>query len=544
MFVREIGHRYVGGVGDASAIGDAEEEIKAAEKAALENRRAEVVARIHGRGRMTAYERVKALFDDAPIWYLGAMMSWAGEREKSPGLGVICAFGAVMERMCIVIANDNTVSAGVWWPGTAEKIQRAQAMAQRLHIPVIYLVECAGLYLPEQAYAFGGTYGAGGIFESQARLNRAGIVQLAGIFGDCIAGGGYMPLLCDKIVMTESATICIGGTSLNRFAHGVEAQRLGGAEVHVHLSQCAEARVCRDEDAIAWLREAMRSLPCSAHAFYRIAEPVEPVLPLTDLYHFIPRDVSQAFDMVEVIARLVDGGQVQILGEGEGDEIFAALGTVLGLGVVFIGNRGVATKDRCGRLCSGNLLYRGGIEKIKRVSRAAADDGVPVVYMQDVSGFEIGESAEKEGLLKHGAALLRTLTEEGIGSLTIILRKASGAGYYAMKGAPFRPGWTVGTALSRLEVMNPETLASTMYDAKISRAAGEQRDALMAQKEALIAKQESEADVVSAISRGDMDTFVALSSLRTLVESYVSACWQGMGRAVKPHRLWSLCSEF
>ena len=543
MLFTSIGHDIRPDHDNAEAIQRQESCVSADKRRIGDDRAQATVSRIHARGRMTAQERVAALCDDEP-WLLGEYLGFDRDDEKRPWrLGVLCALGTVCGRKAMIVANDNTVAAGSWWPGTAEKIVHALEAARRLRIPVIYLVECAGLYLPHQDRTFAGPHGAGDIFNTQAQLNRAGIVQLAAIFGDCIAGGGYMPLLCDKIAMTEQATMCIGSPAMAAIAKAASRDPVGTTGVHVHLSGCAESRVPDDAAAIAKLREWIALTPTPACDFYRLDEPIEPAYSIEDLYHLVPADPARSFDMEQVIARLADGSQVQWIEPETGRGILAALCLCDGLPVVIIANSADATVSEMGTPRAGCILYRDDIQKLRRTVENAHSDGIPVVWLQDVSGFDIGADAEKDGLLRYGAALLRELSRDEIDTpphLTIVLRKASGAGYYAMKGAPFHPAITVATVVSRIEVMAPQTLAGALYDRKIAGIpeGDPRRAAVESQKADTVRAQNEAAMPHKAAMRGDVDDVVPLRDLRRGVIAFVQAAWQAV-RPAKPARLWA-----
>ncbi len=553
LFFKSIGSEMIKNAGDADEIRSQEQQIAADLDRIATERPASVLKRIADRGRMTAQQRVETLCDsDCKIWYFGEYQGF--ERESNTGhkpwrLGVICALGQIEGRQSIIIANDNTVAAGSWHPGTPEKIQRAQKMALYLNIPVFYLVECAGLYLPDQDKTFAGATGAGAIFEMQAQLNRAGVLQVAAVFGDCVAGGGYMPLLADKIVMTEQATICIGGNALNQSSKGMVGDRLGGPDIHVHISGCADQRAKDDAAAIEKLREWATLMPSSAAYYYRMSEPVESPYSIDDLYKLLPADISKSYSIAQIISRLADSGMVQVLYENSGNEIYTVLTLVDGLPVIFIASNPEQTQsENDGTIHAGSILYKDAIIKMHRVCEDAREDGIPVVWLQDVAGFDIGYEAERQGLLKYGAMLLRELSSRQPTDpphLCILLRKASGAGYYAMKGSPFHPAWIVGTALTYLEVMSPETLADTMYQKKLqslndSPESISKRAAIEAARSELIARQTDASKPQNAAIRGDIDCIVPLAQLRNLVISFVRCAYQSGNKPRKPQRLWSI----
>ncbi|MCA9718061.1 MAG: propionyl-CoA carboxylase, partial [Myxococcales bacterium] len=271
-------------------------------------------ARVHKKGKLTARERLERLKDPGTrIFEVGTFVNHGltfGENGlRSPGAGVVTAFTRVEGRWCMVIANDNTVASGSWWPKTPEKIERAQTMALRLRLPTIYLVDCSGLFLPEQSKAFPGGTGAGHIFKMNSLLSASGVPQIAGVFGDCIAGGGYMPIISDRVYMTEQAYMVIAGAALIKGAKSqkITSLDIGGPEVHVHQSGCADVRVPDDEVLLDCIRRELRSLPSSGADFYRGgAGVIDPLYPAHELRGLLPVDHREAYDSTQVLARLCD----------------------------------------------------------------------------------------------------------------------------------------------------------------------------------------------------------------------------------------------
>jgi 3-methylcrotonyl-CoA carboxylase beta subunit len=239
---------------------------------------------------------------------VGTLVNWGrdfpGSRRKAPGAGVVTAFCRVASRWVMVIANDNTVASGAWWPLTPEKIARAQEMALRLRLPVVYLVDCSGLFLPEQSRSFPGRTGAGNIFRMNSELSANGVAQIAGVFGDCIAGGGYMPIISDRVYMTEAAYMVIAGAALIKGAksQALTSLDIGGPEVHVHLSACADVRVPDDQTCVARLRAEVEALPTSAVDFYRHGVHAEaPLLSSQELDRVMPLDHRETYDVRDMI---------------------------------------------------------------------------------------------------------------------------------------------------------------------------------------------------------------------------------------------------
>src|SRR5689334_1556114 len=270
------------------------------------------VARVHEKGKLTARERIERLRDpDSELHEVGTLVNH-GEKFgelSSPAAGVVTAFTRIAGRWCMVIANDNTVASGAWWPRTPEKIERAQTMALRLRVPTIYLVDCSGLFLPEQSKSFPGARGAGHIFKMNSLLSAHGVPQIAGVFGDCIAGGGYMPIISDRVYMTEQAYMVIAGAALIKGAKSqkITSLDIGGPEVHVHESGCADVRVPDDDTLLACLRRDVTRLPSSGAEFYRgDLGAIDPRFAPAELAGLIPTDHREAYDATQVLARLTD----------------------------------------------------------------------------------------------------------------------------------------------------------------------------------------------------------------------------------------------
>ncbi|HBP16561.1 MAG TPA: hypothetical protein DEA08_02045, partial [Planctomycetes bacterium] len=475
-----------------------------------------------------------------------------GGKLESPNAGVWCLFTRVAGRWALVIANDNTVASGSWWPRTPEKIERAQEMALRMRIPVIYLVDCSGLYLPEQSATFSGARGAGHIFTMNARLSAQGVPQIAGVFGDCIAGGGYMPIISDRVIMTEQAYMVIAGAALIKGAKSekITSLDIGGPEVHVHQSGCADVRVPDDEAALAWIRREIERLPEPAADYYRAdAAPAAPRFDPAELAGIVPTDHRVAYDPRQVLARLVDGSLFWELWPHMGQEIVVGVGRVGGLYAGFVLNDPglIPTPHQPGQKRPGGILYRDGIAKLSQFARACDSDGIPLIWLQDISGFDIGAEAERLGLLGWGSSLIYANSTQRTPVITVLLRRASGAGYYAMSGRPYEPVIQLSTPVSRLSVMEGRTLAIASYrtkldeDFEIKSDDPAEQEAIREGMKQVEERIERDMDPYVAARQLDTDEIVTLGELRGTLESLVELTYQTIGyRTVKNPRIWSL----
>ena len=514
------------------------------------------VDRVHNKGKLTARERLARLVDPGTRTFeVGTFVNY-GEvfpgDQKSPAAGVVTAFARVEDRWCMVIANDNTVASGAWWPRTPEKIQRAQTMALRLRLPTIYLVDCSGLFLPEQSKAFPGARGAGHIFKMNSLLSAHGVPQIAGVFGDCIAGGGYMPMISDRVYMTEQAYMVIAGAALIKGAKSqkITSLDIGGPEVHVHQSGCADVRVPDDDTLLACIRRDVSRLPSSGAEFYRGEfGAIDPRFAAAELAGVLPADPREAYDAHQVLARLVDQSVFWEVMPEVGEEMICGIARIAGLYAGFVINRQglVGDPEHPGRQRPAGILYRGGIAKISAFSRACNDDGIPLIWLQDISGFDIGREAEAHGLLAYGSSLIYTNSTNTNPMFTVLLRKASGAGYYAMTGLPYDPIVQLSTTLSRLSVMEGRTLAIAAYSTKLDddfqivSSDPAERAKIEAGMRDTEQRIERDMDPFVAARQLDTDEIVELGELRSYLAALVEMAYQNTGyRRVKNSRIWSL----
>ncbi len=515
--------------------------------------------RVHQKGKLTAWERVEQLKDPGAVVHpLGTFVNYgvefdqAGRKLRSPGAGVVTVMTKVEGRWVMVIANDNTVASGSWWPQTPEKIERAQEIAMRLRIPVVYLVDCSGLFLPEQSRSFPGLTGAGHIFKKNSELSAQGVPQIAGVFGDCIAGGGYMPIISDRVYMTEQAYMVIAGAALIKGAKSQQLTSLGigGPEVHVHQSACADVRVPDDHACLAAIREEVsRTANCGADFRRGGVAPTPPAFPAAELDSIFPPDHRTYYDVREVVSRLVDRSLFWEILPNRGQEILTGIGRVNGLYCGFIANVQGPIDDPThqGKIKPGGILYREGIAKCSTFSQACNADGIPIVWLQDVSGFDIGTEAEAHGLLGYGSNLIYTNSTNETPMFTVLLRKASGAGYYAMAGLPYEPVVQLSTPISRQSVMEGRTLAIATYNTKLDDQFNiacddpAEREAVAKGMAAVEERIEGDMDPYQAASQRDTDEIVLPSELRPWLECLVEASYQSQGtRRVKNPRIWSL----
>jgi 3-methylcrotonyl-CoA carboxylase beta subunit len=515
--------------------------------------------RVREKGKLTTWDRLEKLADSPdqifPILTFvndGDTFGEGSNARTSPSAGVVTAFVRVHGRLVMAIANDNTVASGSWWPRTPEKIIRAQSIALKLRLPVIYLVDCSGLFLPEQGRTFPGQYGAGHIFKMNSELSAAGVPQVAGVFGDCIAGGGYMPIISDKVYMTEQAYMVIAGAALIKGAKSLHLSSLdiGGPNVHVHLSNCADYRVPDDATCISRIRDEVSRMAASACAYYRDGEePSAPHFPPDEMTGLVPATVGQAYDIKQVLARLLDDSLFKEYWPNVGHEVVVGVGKIGGLYVGVAANVQdlLPHPEHPEQKRPGGIIYREGVAKLAAFSRACNDDGIPLVWLQDIAGFDVGIEAEKQGLLGYGSSLIYSNSTNTTPMITVLLRKASGAGYYAMAGLPYEPVLQLATPISRLAVMDGRTLAIGAFNSRLDdnfqivAKNEEERAQVEAGMKAVEARIEADMDPYKSARQLDVDEIVRLDEIRRYLECVVEACYQSQGtRRIKNPRIWSL----
>ncbi len=517
------------------------------------------IERVHKKGKLTAWERIELLKDkNSDIFPIGSFVNYGkkfgdpGSEKFSPGAGVITAFIKVSGKYITVIANDNTVASGSWWPNTPEKIQRAQEVSLKLKIPVVYLIDSSGLFLPEQANTFPGRYGAGHIFKMNSKLSDAQVPQIAGVFGDCIAGGGYMPIISDIVYMTEQAYMVIAGAALIKGAKSqkITSLSIGGPDVHVHISGCADYRVPDDETLLKKIKSEIDKLPSSGTNYYRYGGGFsEPSFPAEEIKGIFPSNYRMNYDMKQIIARLVDNSLFREIYPEKGEEIICGIGKINGLYCGIIANNTllIPNKRIPGEMKPGGILYKEGISKITSFIRSCDSDGIPLVWLQDISGFDIGQEAEKDGLLGYGSNLLYSISNLSTPVFTILLRKASGAGYYAMNGLPFDPVLQLSTPITRLSVMDGKTLAigafNTKLDDNFKIVATDKKEYDEIERGMKEVEERIERDMDPLVSASQMDTdeIVTLDKLRPYLEMLMELSYQSTGyRRIKNPRIWSI----
>ena len=454
------------------------------------------------RGKLFVRDRLDLLLDDGLQIEDGA---WANVLAGDlPADGVVTGIGRVDGRRVAVMANDSTVKAGSWGWRTVEKIIRIQEQAERHRIPLLYLVDSAGARITDQLEMFPGRRGAGRIFNNQVRLSGF-VPQVCLLFGPSAAGGAYIPAFCDVVTMVEgNASMYLGSPRMAEMVIGekVTLEEMGGAEMHCSDSGCGDVLVESEEEAIAWCRDYLQYFPSNCHDEIPHAEPAQPQEQDKDLEDLIPVNQNRAFDMKKVIAHLVDDSNFLEIKENFAPELITCFAHIDGRPV------GIVASQPQHR---GGVLFVDSADKGARFISLCDAFGIPLVFLADVPGFMIGTKVEKQGIIRHGAKMISAVSEATVPKLSVIVRKAYGAGLYAMCGPGFEPDATLALPEAMIAVMGPEAAVNAVYARKIEELPPKERPAYVKQKRD---EYEEDIDIYRLASELSIDEMVTRFDLR------------------------------
>jgi acetyl-CoA carboxylase carboxyltransferase component len=408
--------------------------------------------RHRSRGKLPARERIDRLCDpDTAFLELSALAAWGLYDGQAPAAGIITGIGVVEGRECVIVANDATVKGGTYFPLTVKKHLRAQEIAEQNHLPCIYLVDSGGAFLPLQAEVFPDRDHFGRIFFNQARMSAKGIPQIAAVMGSCTAGGAYVPAMSDEtIIVRGTGTIFIGGPPLVKAATGqeVSAEELGGADVHARRSGVADHYATSDEHALALVRQVVRHLQGQKHAPWEVAEPELPVADPSELYGLIPEDYRQQVDARELIARIVDGSRFDEFKQLYGETLVTGFARIEGFPVAILANNGI--------------LFAESSQKGAHFIELACKRKIPLVFLQNITGFMVGVEYEAGGIARDGAKLVTAVACAEVPKFTVIVGGSFGAGNYGMCGRAYAPRQLWMWPNARISVMGGEQAATVL----------------------------------------------------------------------------------
>jgi 3-methylcrotonyl-CoA carboxylase beta subunit len=481
----------------------------------------------HREGKLTARERVAKLIDPGSLFIeIGLLIAFDKYNGQAPAAGVITGVGRIEGRPSVIVANDATVKAGAWWPETISKILRAQEIAMRNRLPIVYLVDSAGVNLPYQDGIFPGQYGAARIFYYNSLMRRRlKVPQIAAVMGMCIAGGAYLPALSDVIIMVEGSSFMgLGGPNLVKGAVGqvTDAESLGGAGLHTRTSGVAHYSAKDDLDCLQLIRQKIRELAPPAPAL----KGASPAKPAEGLYDLLPSNHRLPYDIEEVIARIVDAGDYLEFQPDHAPEMLCANARLHGREIGVIANRRGFLKTSSGPRIGG-IVYTESALKVAYFVENAQRRGLALLYLQDVSGFMVGVEAESGGIIRAGAAMVEAMACATVPKIILTLNHASGAGYYAMAGQGFDPHFTFAWPTARIGVMEGDAAVQAVHGPELEKlkASGEpvppELEARIAQTRA---DYEHWLDARFAAARGHVDAVIdPLETRRVLQFAFEAA---------------------
>jgi 3-methylcrotonyl-CoA carboxylase beta subunit len=449
-------------------------QIRAEEVVVAEGGGAEAVARQHAKGRLTARERLSLLLDPgAPFLEFGihAAYEMYAEWGGAPAAGVITGVGKICRRDFMIIANDATVKAGSFFPMTAKKVIRAQSMALENCIPTIYLVDSAGIFLPLQEDVFPDTDDFGRVFYNNAVMSAKGIPQITAIMGSCVAGGAYLPVMCDKLLMTEGSGLYLAGPALVKAAIGqrISSEELGGAEVHASISGTIDFKEKDDPSCIARIRHLVDQMGVRPRAPFDRTDVSEPLYDPGEVYGVFADNPQDEYDTREILARIVDHSEFTEYKAEYGKTVITAYARVGGFAVGIVANQKMHVRQKGKKFEFGGVIYTESANKAARFVMDCNQNLIPLVFLHDVNGFMVGREAEHGGIIKAGARLVNVVSNSVVPKITVIMGGSFGAGHYAMCGKAYSPRFIYAWPTARYAVMGGDQAAGTLVDIKLKQ---------------------------------------------------------------------------
>jgi 3-methylcrotonyl-CoA carboxylase beta subunit len=451
-----------------SSVRNEEEQIR-------EGGGAKAIESQHKKGRKTARERIQMLVDPGSFYELGIYAAYRMYEEwgGAPGAGVVTGLARIETRLVMIIANDATVKAGSFFPMTAKKVIRAQNIAIENHIPTIYLVDSAGVFLPLQEDVFPDTDDFGRVFRNNAVMSAMGIPQIAAIMGMCVAGGGYLPVMCDHVLMTDGSGLFLAGPALVQAAIGqkTSAEELGGAAMHSAISGTVDFHEPTEETCLARIRSIIEKWGYRRQSPWDRKKPVPPALASEEIYGIYDSSPSRPYDVREVIARITDASKFDEYKSEYGKTLVCGYGRIGGFAVGIVANQKLHAQatDHEGRkrMEFGGVIYTESAEKAARFIMDCNQNLVPLVFLHDVNGFMVGRDAEWSGIIKAGAKMVNAVSNSVVPKITVILGGSFGAGHYAMCGKAYDPRFVFAWPTAKYAVMGGDAAAGTLVEIRI-----------------------------------------------------------------------------
>jgi 3-methylcrotonyl-CoA carboxylase beta subunit len=428
----------------------------------------------HKKGKLTARERITLLLDeDNEFFEIGLWAAYGMYKEEGgcPSAGVVAGIGKVCGRSCMIVANDATVKAGAWFPMTAKKNLRAQEIAIENHLPIIYLVDSAGVYLPMQDEIFPDKEHFGRIFRNNAVISAKGIPQIAAIMGSCVAGGAYLPIMSDEALIVDgTGSVFLAGSYLVKAAIGeeVDNETLGGATTHTEISGVTDYKMKDDTECLLTIRSLVDKLGPTQKADFNRKKAAGPELEIGDVLNDFPDDRTKPYDMYPVIKSLADAGSITEFKKGYGQTLITAYARIDGWSVGIVANQRKIVRSKTGEMQIGGVIYSDSADKAARFVMNCNQKKIPILFLQDVTGFMIGKRSEQGGIIKDGAKLVNAVANSTVPKITIIVGNSYGAGNYAMCGKAYDPRFIYAWPSAQIAVMGGTQAAKVLTQIQVS----------------------------------------------------------------------------
>lgn len=432
------------------------------------------IEKLHESGKLSARERIDLLLDpNTDRFEVGALAGYGMYKEHGgcPSAGVVVVIGYVSGKQCIVVANDATVKAGAWFPITGKKNLRAQEIAMENRLPIIYLVDSAGVYLPMQDEIFPDKEHFGRIFRNNAVMSSMGIVQIAAVMGSCVAGGAYLPIMSDEsLIVNKTGTIFLAGSYLVKAAIGesIDNETLGGATTHTEISGVCDYKTENDQECLATIRDLMDKIGQPENAGFDRKESKMPKEPLKNVYGILPADRSKPYDTKELIKCLVDDSEFTEYKEEYGKSIICAYARIDGWAVGIVANNREIVKSAKGEMQFGGVIYSDSADKSARFIMNCNQKNIPLVFLQDVTGFMVGSKSEHGGIIKDGAKMVNAMANSVVPKFTVVTGNSYGAGNYAMCGKAYDPRLIVAWPTAEIAVMSGASAAKVLLQIEVA----------------------------------------------------------------------------
>ncbi len=490
----------------------------------------ERLKKLEAKGKLSARQRINLLVDNAEdVLEIGVLAAENMYEEYGgcPAAGVVVVLGKIQGKYCIIVANDATVKAGAWFPMTAKKNLRAQEIAMENRIPVIYLVDSAGIFLPLQDQIFADKEDFGRIFRNNARMSSKGIIQIAAVMGSCVAGGAYLPIMSDEsIIVEKTGSIFLAGSYLVKAAIGetIDNETLGGAETHSSISGVTDYKVKDDQAAIEKIKRLVEKIGSRPQAGFQRSESAPPKFPIDEIYGCLPKERTQPYNTYTLLDHLVDEDSLDEYKKEYGQTLITTYAKIEGWSVGIVANQRNVVKNKKGEMQFGGVIYGDAADKATRFIANCNQRNIPLVFFQDVTGFMVGSKAEHSGIIKDGAKMVNAVANSVVPKFTIVLGNSFGAGNYAMCGRAFDPRFMVAWPTAKIAVMGGTQAADVLLQIEKTST---KEEVQKSEKEEILKKEiqqryEEKTEILNAASQLWIDAVIDPASTRKWISHGVA----------------------